>query len=541
MPRRNIIWIVAILLAAVVTMWVMNNHPRPENGDVPGRSDFHIFEKIRRDYYLPIEDEKLLRGAVRGMVSELDEFSSYFPPETMGRFSRRMDGFEQGLGLRVKFIEKWVEEHDGTPLHRKRRSFIRRLVVVDVLHDSPADRAGIMPGQWIRSINDQIKLTIEEVRGQLSPPIGTNVTMRIIPLKLTIEEVCRQLLPAIDMNATVIRGGRVGPQILDLNRVSGNYWKQLLAAYPDLSQQRTITLTSAEFPVESVTGLYRRKTGQWAWMLDAERGLAYIRIREFVNNTAERLRQTFRAMNGVKGMVLDLRSNPGGKSTVAVQVADMFLREGLIVQMADRLGQGERHEAHSPGTLPPILLVVLVDEKTASGAELVAGALWANDRAVLVGSRTRGKGCVQSMIDLGELGLVNLTTSQFVLARPRNITRIKGNKTWGIDPHESCRIEAANQSALQDFRTMAGNAGFARKSQPTTLPTQPQFPDVVLKLLKLDKPLARASQLLQKPEQIKAILESAARKAELAEKAKAAEAVKNTKDVKRSSRKERGR
>ena len=136
MPKRNIIYVIAILAAGAVVFHV---HPRKEpklqRGPllVPGRAD-RICQRIREAYYRPVDEDAQLRAAIRGMVSALDEFSTYIPPGEAADFQRRMDGFACGLGLRAQREGRWV-------------------IVREVLPGSPAAEAGIRPGQRLVMLN----------------------------------------------------------------------------------------------------------------------------------------------------------------------------------------------------------------------------------------------------------------------------------------------------------------------------------------------------------------------------------------------------
>jgi len=452
--------------AAAVTMWVIPREPRPQRSADDGRFRglIEALHSVKEQYYVPVDDEQLLQGAISGMVGSLDEFSSYIPADKAGAFARRMAGWQKGLGLRVDLL-------DG------------RAVIVGVLHDSPAHREGFLPGDRIVRIDGASagELHLEDIEARLNTRDEDD----------TVELM---VLPA---------GG--GPRI--------------------------VALTPAEFHVESVTGLYRDRNGQWIWMLDrrdfstssGQSGLAYVRIREFVNDTAKRLQAALQGVPNLHGLVLDLRDNPGGKGNVAIQVADTFLSNGPLVTMVDRTGRTERHEAHDRGTLPDIPVVVLIDAKTASGAEIVAGALYHRHRAVLVGTRTRGKGCVQSMFVLADgLGQVNLTTSQFVFSSGRSIIRLPGSDRWGIDPHEQVKIDATVHRALRRLRWQCEVPGGMTS---TTLPAtrkSPRPPRAVRELLRLDRQLAHSVGLLAEPLRMQAILKRAAAEALAAAKTRAA-------------------
>ena len=151
--------------------------------------------------------------------------------------------------------------------------------------------------------------------------------------------------------------------------------------------------------------------------------------------------------------MLDLRDNPGGLLADGIAVADLFLQEGPIVHVLGRDGERQTHRAHSDTPFTSLPLVVLIDEKTTSAAEIVAGALAANSRAILLGRRTHGKGCVQTMIRLpGGLGQINLTTAEFLLPPDLSIQRRHGAKTWGIEPQVTLKLSHDQATAVRQQR-----------------------------------------------------------------------------------------
>lgn len=147
----------------------------------------------------------------------------------------------------------------------------------------------------------------------------------------------------------------------------------------------------------------------------------YVRIRVFQDNTARRLRDVIhvavdesRSHGGIRGVLLDLRDNPGGLVTAAVEVADTFLTEGTIVTTRGRGGQLLRaHHARASGTRPAWPMLVLVNGYSASASEIVAGALRDHKRAVVAGERTFGKGSVQTIIELPDGSAMKLTTARY--------------------------------------------------------------------------------------------------------------------------------
>lgn len=235
-----------------------------------------------------------------------------------------------------------------------------KVLVVSPIEGTPADQAGIRSGDVILSIdglvvgNDNITDAITRLRG----PAGTKVSL------------------------TVSRAGEAQPLAFEL--VRGNV---------ELHSVRSRML---------------------------EPGFAYLRISQFSGTTGADLRRTLASITGrrgdgaLRGLVLDLRNNPGGVLDAAVEVSDDFLDSGVIVTASGRAGDASfRHEAHAGDLLAGVPLVVLVNGGSASASEIVAGALRDNRRATIMGARTFGKGSVQTVMPLSGGRALKLTTSHY--------------------------------------------------------------------------------------------------------------------------------
>jgi len=446
MPKRNLIWITGIIAVALVTLWVTRKEPAPplpiEGGEFEGVAG--TYRLIKQRYYLPIDASELRTGAVNGMVSKLDEFSTYVSPGEQEAFSSRMLGVDRGLGLRL-------EQANGA------------IRVIGPLPNSPAHEAGIAGGDLIRAIDGRqlngIPLT--DVEELLKGEFGTSVT-------LTVE------------------------------RTDG--------------REKTFTLTRDEFPIESVQGLYRELTGQWVYMIEPEAGLGYVRIKEFVRGTTREFREILVRMDGLRGLILDVRDNPGGMLSESVATADLLIRKGVIATSSTRNRQPKRYVAQGDGTFSEFPLVVLINAKTASAAEIVAGALSHHGRAVLLGTRTRGKGTVQTMFALQDhLGQINLTTSQLLVGPDTVITRTPGSDEWGIDPHDGMEVIVRGEirKKLRQLRRRAEvlDAPIATTAPTGTTATKVTANPMHERFMRLDQQLALALDLLKKPKEIERILQ----------------------------------
>jgi carboxyl-terminal processing protease len=239
----------------------------------------------------------------------------------------------------------------------------------------------------------------------------------------------------------------------------------------------TVTLTirrdgkEMEFPLEratvkirSVKGI-RRDPGneeRWEHWLDRELGVGYVRVTNFQGNTVEDVGNALSDLVGLKGLVLDLRGNPGGLLDAACQLSTLFLKRGeTIVSTKGRI----RHDNRSfgaPGNGPysDIPLVVLVDERSASASEIVSGAVRDNDRGVVVGERTFGKFSVQNLIPLSRSGAkLKITTARYYLPNGDSLQRDPKLETWGVQPDVPIRLVHKESIKLYEMRREADLLG----------------------------------------------------------------------------------
>ena len=239
--------------------------------------------------------------------------------------------------------------------------------VIAPIDDTPAQKAGIKAGDLI------IKIDKESIKG--------------LALSEAVEKMRGK--PGAPITLTIIRKG--------------------------VSKPFDVTLKRAVIRVKSVK--YR--------LLDP--GYGYVRISSFQERTADDLMKAIRRLrsqsdDGLKGVVLDLRNNPGGVLEAAVAVSDAFLQSGLIVYTEGRTGDSRmQHDAQADDVLDGAPMVVLVDEGSASASEIVAGALQDHKRAVIMGRRTFGKGSVQTIVPIGRKAAVKITTARYFTPSGRSI------------------------------------------------------------------------------------------------------------------------
>jgi carboxyl-terminal processing protease len=205
-------------------------------------------------------------------------------------------------------------------------------------------------------------------------------------------------------------------------------------------ETRDYALKRGTIKVASVKGWKHLPGGGWDYFVDSDQKIAYVRLTNFSRTTGDDINNAITALNkeGARGMILDLRNNPGGLLTEATKVSDRFLKEGTIVSTrADRetpnppdakFASHDKDEVEMP-------MVVLVNQYSASASEIVSGALKDLKRAMVVGERTFGKGSVQMLFPLdGRSALLKLTTSHYYLPSGRCLHREENSTEWGVDP-----------------------------------------------------------------------------------------------------------
>lgn len=269
-----------------------------------------------------------------------------------------------------------------------------RLRIVSPLADSPSLEAGVRAGDIVLSIDDQDTLGLDT-------------------------EECIELLM-----------GEAGTPV------------DLLVRHVDGTEE-TLRVVRRRIETRSVKGVRRSGEG-WDHMLDRERGIGYVRLTQFTDRSAEEMRQALDALRGedVKGLVLDLRFNGGGTLDGAIDVADLFLDDGVIVSVRDREGRGRSWSANDDPDDCEHPMVVLVNDASASASEIVSGALQSHDRAKVLGERTFGKGSVQEVRPLpGRRGTLKITTGRYHLPDGRNLDRHPEAESWGVDPNAGFVID----------------------------------------------------------------------------------------------------
>lgn len=386
MQVRSYGWVLVVALASVI-FWQAAHSEQVQDEDAElYRLFVDALEHVDRSYVKPIDRRKLVESAINGMLDGLDPYSNFIGPTEWKQFDRATKGKFGGIGVQISM-------QDGV------------LTVISPLAGTPAYEAGIIAGDRILEVNgeDLRGWTLNDVVDKLTGPAGSEVTMKI-------------LHPPYD------------------------------------GKPFTVTLKRANINIESVLGDTHGPDDQWDFMIDKENKIGYIRINSFIQDTKDDLLTAIEKLQkeGMKGLILDLRYNPGGLLTSAIEVSDLFVKDGTIVSTKGRRGIDRVYEAKADGTLPDFPMVILVNGYSASASEIVAACLQDHKRAIIVGERTWGKGSVQNVIELENgSSALKLTTAAYSRPNGHNIHRFEDSKPddeWGVSPNEGMDVKFSGEN-----------------------------------------------------------------------------------------------
>ncbi len=330
-----------------------------------------VFARIKNDYVEPVEDKKLITEAINGMLTGLDPHSTYLDAEGFKDLQVGTQGEFGGLGIEVGMEDGFVK-------------------VVSPIEDTPAFKAGVKPGDLI------VKLDDTPVKG------------------MSLNDAVKRMRgkPGSKIKLTIARKGVDKPVI--------------------------VTLTRAVIKIRSVK------------FQSLESGYGYVRVTQFQEHTGELLAEALTKLykdnkEPLKGLILDLRNDPGGLLNGAVAVTAAFVKpDSLVVYTEGRTADAKMRLTASrenylrpmqldymkglPEGVKQVPMVVLVNSGSASASEIVAGALQDHKRAVVMGTRTFGKGSVQTILPIGNGTAIKLTTARYFTPNGRSI------QAKGIEP-----------------------------------------------------------------------------------------------------------
>ncbi len=349
------------------------------------------YEQIDRNYVKGVDRRKLMEAAIRGMLEELDPYSSYIDPDQLTKFNQAVEQEFGGIGIQVQIDP---DSH--------------LITVISPLPGTPAYKAGVKAGD-----------VLMEIEGQSTKGFQIDDAVKLLKGK-----------PGEEVSIGVVHAGEKDVKTLKMKR--------------DIIQ------------VATVLGDKYKKNDDWDFLIDPKDKIGYIRLTHFSRRSADELLEALRELKreGMKGLVLDLRFNPGGLLSQAIRICDMFVEEGRIVSTKGRNTDERIWDAHKGGTFTGFPMAILVNRYSASASEIVSACLQDHKRAKIVGERTWGKGSVQNVIELeGGASALKLTTASYHRPSGKNIHRFpkaKDSDEWGVMPDEGYKVRFTTDQ-LRDY------------------------------------------------------------------------------------------
>ena len=366
---------------------IQSKNPPPAQ-TIDMRLFYEVFDRINQDYYdkTKIDSTKLLYGAINGLLSSLqDPYTSFFPPKENTEFKTQLAGEFSGIGAELSLSPD------------------NRIMVVAPLDNTPAQKAGIRSSDLILKVNDEdtagwtVPQAVEKIRG----PKGTTVELTVLHDK--------------EKTPTVIKIVR---DTIVIKSVTG--WVKNISCGKDECS-------------ESANG----------------KPIGYIRLSQFGDKTNDEWISVVNSINtkvsekDFRGIILDVRNNPGGYLNDAVFIASEFLRSGIVVIQEDDSKNQESLRVSRRGTLLGEPLIVLINKGSASASEIVAGAMRDHKRAKLLGDKSFGKGTIQQAVDVDNGASLHISVAKWLTPKGTWI-----NKT-GLEPDIKVEFDATKSAKMK--------------------------------------------------------------------------------------------
>jgi carboxyl-terminal processing protease len=420
-----------LLVLLTVTLVALLCYPRVQKNRY-ARVLADAMATIESRYVEPIDGSSLFEGAMDGMMDRLDGNSAFIAAADLPEFDKIVDQEYVGVGIVVALEPR-----------------AKQLTVLSLLAGMPAYQAGIRAGDKILRIDE--------------------TSTRGMSLADAVNLLYGQ--PGEPVTLTVTHEGEETPV--------------------------QVTIVREKIQVPTVVGDVRNADGSWDFFLPGRDRIGYVRVRSFTDTTAGELAEALRRLSdgGMRGLVLDLRDDPGGYLDAAVDVCDSLIDSGVIVTTRRRDGRlGKPYTASGTGQYTDFPIAVLVNENTASAAEIVAACLQDHRRAAVVGQRTYGKGTVQEVLRLEEgCGAMKLTVASYWRPSGKNIQRPRDadqQAAWGVSPDEGYKVSLGNdeQSRWRAWRARRDVLQSGAKNGHEKETAEPF----------VDRPLARAVEYVEK-------------------------------------------
>lgn len=349
---------------------ILNLDRSVNKSDADFEQFWQVWDKIKTKYVKQSSDETaMLYGAIQGLVGSLgDPYSLYFAPKEADEFAKDLSGELEGIGAEIGIKEA-------------------QLTVVSPLPDSPAEKAGLRPGDKILAIDTtstagmDVGTAVSKIRGKAN----TKVTL------------------------TIIRDGQ--------------------------TKSQDVVITRSKIIIPSIIFSFK------------ENNVAYLRVMQFNEDTKKKLSKYAKEITNKKasGIILDLRNNPGGYLDTAIDMASYWVTEGSVVSEKGRSGINNEHKTSGTHPLSEIRTAVLVNRGSASASEIVAGALQDTKKGIVLGEQTYGKGSVQDLETFADGSALKLTIAEWFTPSGKNINK------EGIKPDIEMKEDWEKEKIGQDL------------------------------------------------------------------------------------------
>lgn len=355
----------------------------PQNNQKTLQDIENIYQLIKDNFFKEPDKERAFENAMKGMVSGLDPYSEYMTADEYNDFISSTKGEYGGIGVEISLEEGII-------------------TVIAPFEDTPAFRAGILPGDKILEINGESTegLTTSDCSKKVRGKPGTSVTLKILHK---------------DAEATV-----------------------------------DITLVREVINMKSVKDVR---------IVDRKAHIGYLRVTAFQEDTADLFDEALKKLQSkqMESLIIDLRFNGGGLMDVALRMANRFIPSGILISLKGKTINEEIKADSGDKAITDTQIVILVNGSSASASEILSGALHDHHRATLIGSHTYGKGSVQSVFTIRDTkknvtGAVKLTTARYYTPSGKCLERDKGVKDFGIEPDILVEMSPQEEAKLLKTR-----------------------------------------------------------------------------------------
>jgi len=420
-----------------------------------------IETKSLQEVFDSLADEQLVSefsARVHALLEQVQAASTIDRDDAEAYFRRLLDANRQTIALPEKVVVKEATEGALSALDR-----FTSLIWPAEVEEFRKHTVGEFSGVGIQIGKDEAGLRV------ISPLEGTPAYEAGIQPNDLIVKIDGKSAQGISLNRAVMAiTGPPGTQVVLTIRREG------------VKGEFDVPLTRAKIKIHTVKGYKRDEANKWEYMIDPDLHIAYIRITSFMENTVEELKHTLEELRkrDVRGLILDLRVNPGGLLRSAVEMAELFLPKGkLIVKTQGRRPEDtQRTESRATSTLD-IPTIILVNGASASASEIVAGAIQDHHRALVLGERTYGKGSVQNLLPIAEnTAFLKLTTALYLLPSNRHIDRTEDSDVWGVSPDITIKLAPKELAEVSAMRRRADILRGKGQSEPPTYPGETDEP-----------------------------------------------------------------